>query len=281
MLDSSAMTRFRLRHQNGDVELPVGETLIGRAQECRIALDDVLVSRRHAVLRVGPEAVSVQDLGSRNGVLVNGEKINDARALEVGDRILIGNQELVLIAAAQLGLDSTHPISTKKRQTTQHDVAPSEGERGAALDGEETHTSSLSTLLFGVAQKMLAQGKVEDAARLFANAFGDIKAQIAKGRQINEDLLEDAARRALDLALATGKREHIDWIFECFGGAGRVLPGPLIDEIHTVVRKTRYAAGPSLKTYVEALRRTSQTMSPAERFLLNRLEGLLAVASTF
>ncbi|MBI2895968.1 MAG: FHA domain-containing protein [Deltaproteobacteria bacterium] len=276
------MTRFRLRHQNGDVELPVGETLIGRAQECRIALDDVLVSRRHAIIRVGVQGASVEDLGSRNGVLVNGEKLSGgSRPLGIGDRILIGNQELVLIDAAHAAADFTRPIGTKKRQTTQHDIAPPDAAEDEVLAEEETHTSSLSALLFGVAQKMLAQGKVDEAARLFANAFGDIRTQIAKGRQLGQELLDDAARRSLDLAVATGRREHIDWIFETFGEAGRVLPGPLIDDIHMVVRKTRYSAGLSLKAYVETLRRTAQTMTPAERFLLNRLEGLLAVASTF
>ena len=65
---------YRLRYLAHDLELPIGEFVVGRSTECQLSLDDPLVSRRHAVLRVRRDGVSVQDLGSRNGVLVNGDE---------------------------------------------------------------------------------------------------------------------------------------------------------------------------------------------------------------
>ncbi|TNF61372.1 MAG: FHA domain-containing protein, partial [Deltaproteobacteria bacterium] len=94
--------RFRLRYQSTNLEMPLGEFSIGRSSSCNLALADGLVSRKHAVLHVGPDAVVVEDLGSRNGVAVNGVRINGPRRVAHMDRVYIGSQELVLIDAAKL-----------------------------------------------------------------------------------------------------------------------------------------------------------------------------------
>jgi pSer/pThr/pTyr-binding forkhead associated (FHA) protein len=92
---------YRLRYLAHDLELPIGEFVVGRSTDCQLSLDDPLVSRRHAVLRVRRDGVSVEDLGSRNGVLVNGVKITGARELAGGDKVGIGSQEMVLNVAAE------------------------------------------------------------------------------------------------------------------------------------------------------------------------------------
>jgi pSer/pThr/pTyr-binding forkhead associated (FHA) protein len=67
--------------------------LIGRSRECDIALSDPNVSRRHAELRRGEDGWSVVDLGSTNGVKVNGRRLEQA-SLRPGDRITIGVSDL-------------------------------------------------------------------------------------------------------------------------------------------------------------------------------------------
>jgi pSer/pThr/pTyr-binding forkhead associated (FHA) protein len=89
--------RFRLRYQATDLEMPVGDFVIGRSSSCSLALDDGLVSRRHAVIHVGHDAVTVEDMGSRNGVSVNGKKIAGEHRVRHLDRVVIGSQEMVLI----------------------------------------------------------------------------------------------------------------------------------------------------------------------------------------
>src|SRR3954462_14073718 len=98
---------FRLRYLAHDLELASGEFVVGRSTDCQLSLDDPLVSRRHAVLRVRRDGVSVQDFGSRNGVLVNGTKIAGERELAAGDKVSIGSQEMVLHAASD-----AHPMAT-------------------------------------------------------------------------------------------------------------------------------------------------------------------------
>ena len=70
-------------------ELRAEATVIGRSRQCDIVIGDPNVSRRHCeVRREGDEHVII-DLGSTNGVLINGRQIQRA-ALAEGDRLQIG-----------------------------------------------------------------------------------------------------------------------------------------------------------------------------------------------
>src|SRR6202050_1879086 len=89
--------RFRLRYLQHDLELNEGQFAVGRNATCQLSLDDPLVSRRHALLTVTNDGVTIEDLSSRNGVLVNGKRIDGRVDLQVGDRIMIGAQELTLL----------------------------------------------------------------------------------------------------------------------------------------------------------------------------------------
>lgn len=85
----------RLRHQSHDLAVPVGMFLIGRGADCALALDDVLVSRRHAAVRVADDGSAVlEDLNSRNGVFLNGVRVQKPEQLRDGDLIRIGSQDI-------------------------------------------------------------------------------------------------------------------------------------------------------------------------------------------
>jgi hypothetical protein len=79
-------------------ELADGETLIGRVVGEGIALDDARVSRRHARVRRRGDVVEIADLGSRNGLRVNGVDARE-RQLVHGDRVVIGDTVLRLEVA--------------------------------------------------------------------------------------------------------------------------------------------------------------------------------------
>src|SRR3954469_10930804 len=70
-----------------------GGALIGRSRDCDIVLQDSNVSRRHAEIRPGPQGRwTVADLGSTNGVRVNGRDIGSGHAqpLTSGDQLAFG-----------------------------------------------------------------------------------------------------------------------------------------------------------------------------------------------
>ncbi|MGP8205903.1 MAG: FHA domain-containing protein [Acidimicrobiales bacterium] len=74
-----------------------GELTIGRAPGCAVALpSDTFVSQVHArVFRRG-DNYWVEDLGSTNGTLVNGRKLDGAVPLRRGDRVQVGRSVLEL-----------------------------------------------------------------------------------------------------------------------------------------------------------------------------------------
>jgi hypothetical protein len=76
-----------------------GSTLIGRSKDCDIRLADPNVSRRHAELRQEGTAYWILDLGSTNGLTVNGRRQQRAK-LTNEDRITVGSTELVFRQSA-------------------------------------------------------------------------------------------------------------------------------------------------------------------------------------
>lgn len=73
-----------------------GAVLVGRAAEADLRIDSSAISRRHARFLVANGEVSVADLGSHNGVRVNGERVDGARTLGPGDVVALGDVTLIL-----------------------------------------------------------------------------------------------------------------------------------------------------------------------------------------
>lgn len=74
----------------------VGEAVeAGRDPKAAIFLDDVTVSRHHAIFTIEEGRLVVRDLGSTNGTYVNGERCDEA-VLSVGDQVFIGRFHLVV-----------------------------------------------------------------------------------------------------------------------------------------------------------------------------------------
>jgi pSer/pThr/pTyr-binding forkhead associated (FHA) protein len=73
------------------------QTTIGRTPDCDIFLDDVTVSRRHAIVARGAGGFTIEDLGSLNGTFLNRHRIEKAD-LENGDELQIGKYRLIFLA---------------------------------------------------------------------------------------------------------------------------------------------------------------------------------------
>lgn len=74
--------------------IPVEEEkfIIGRAADCHLKTRSEMVSRYHCAILVGDDTV-VRDLGSKNGVRLNGEKISGESKLQDGDKLVVGPLE--------------------------------------------------------------------------------------------------------------------------------------------------------------------------------------------
>jgi pSer/pThr/pTyr-binding forkhead associated (FHA) protein len=78
----------------GTFSLSKGELTIGRSPGSDILIDNVGVSRRHAIIKISGDRATVEDLGSANGTFVSGQKIT-SQDLKDGDEILVLKHRLV------------------------------------------------------------------------------------------------------------------------------------------------------------------------------------------
>ena len=87
------MRRYSLVYNGTRVTLRGGEVTIGRSRYCSVVIEDEEASREHAAIRIQNETLIIEDLKSRNGTQVNGQKITGPKPLAIGDVIRVGRSE--------------------------------------------------------------------------------------------------------------------------------------------------------------------------------------------
>ncbi len=281
---------YRLRYLEHEFELAEGEFAVGRSAACQLSLDDPLVSRRHAVLIVAGGSVTLDDLGSRNGVLVNGHKISGRVRVSSGDKLLIGSQEMTLVqrvdatagppatanvTASRLAVTESRPLESFDDNSVTRalypDVALEESSFIKRIDGFR--------VLGSVAEKALAMGRADEAERVLGSSLGAVLKASRRGRTIPAALAEQTTRFAAKLATATGKGSWVDYVIEVYARLERPVPAPVIDELYGAFRKVDAVDIARVKAYVEVLRGLLSSFGPAERFLFQRIEGLERLAT--
>ncbi|MCG3173213.1 MAG: hypothetical protein GMKNLPBB_01391 [Myxococcota bacterium] len=91
---------------------------IGRLSSAHIKLDDPTVSRVHAVIETDPEGnVTVRDMKSSSGIVVNGTRISDEARLRNGDEVLVGKTKLVIRFAAPAPGPVLAPVAQPIRES--------------------------------------------------------------------------------------------------------------------------------------------------------------------
>lgn len=294
------MAKFRLRYQSTDLEMPVGEFVIGRSSSCSLALDDGLVSRRHAVLHATSDHVDVEDLGSRNGVLVNGKKTEGLTRLKHLDRVTIGGHELVLVEVERTSRpqrDTSMLMRCEKCGTLLQatdsfcsgcgaELSPrSQTMPGATLDLKLSDLPPVSgvgaggegsgfSLLASIADKALALSRFPEAERMLQPHLDKALERALTGKPLDPSTLTQAPRYALKLAQGLQSASWIDWFFR-FHTAVRLVPsGPVVDQLHELVRAIGYRDARTLHSYLDEIQATRDDLSPADRFVVSRLESL-------
>ena len=291
--------------------MSLGEFAIGRSSSCSLALADGLVSRKHAVLHVGPDAVVVEDLGSRNGVAVNGVRIDGPRRLAHMDRIYIGSQELVLIDADKLK-DGTKETAEyvvcescgaingaakrrcgecgKRLSTTAGETIASTNSRvdstSHAWGAEDTRTARALDVIAGIASKAIAMGRFEEAERMLMPHLDTLLERALAHQRLSDSekddddtLFQGATTYALQLAQGQRDTRWIDWVFRIHTATGRLMEADTIEALHSLVRTNKYSKSHYLRAYLHVIQKRAADYGASQRFLVRRLEGLEQVVS--
>jgi DNA-binding winged helix-turn-helix (wHTH) protein len=77
------------------LSLRTGENLLGRDRDAAVCLDAASVSRHHARIRIEGTRATLEDLGSKNGTSLNGERLSSVRELRDGDTVRLGHVQLL------------------------------------------------------------------------------------------------------------------------------------------------------------------------------------------
>ena len=122
------MLKLRITEgSNAGKEIAVNSSkfLIGRADECNLRHHSDAISRRHCVIIVTDKAVGVRDLKSRNGTVVNGEKIVGDKRLRHGDVLSVGPLSFEVIIKSKA--EKPAKEDKKKRAATANAAAEGKG----------------------------------------------------------------------------------------------------------------------------------------------------------
>jgi DNA-binding winged helix-turn-helix (wHTH) protein len=85
---------YRLLWKRKEIVLSEGENILGRGPESIEWIDRDTVSRRHARIVIAGDSVTLEDLASKNGTYLRGERLEAARPLADGDEIRLGSVPL-------------------------------------------------------------------------------------------------------------------------------------------------------------------------------------------
>jgi hypothetical protein len=243
------LARYRLRFVLQEFDLPLGPTLIGRSLECHLTIDDPLVSRRHARISVAEEGAQIEDLGSRNGVRVNGAVIRGPTLLRSGDRVRIGTQEVIFtrvddVGRAQVRITGKLRLCANCRLPYPREMVacPACGATEQTDDDAPTDTgvegSSWSVqLLVEALERALRLGRASDAEGLLRRAATQVDELLAAGRPVDADALAALAVQAAKTTIASNDPAWALWALEIFGRSRRFPPSSVTRQLAEAVAK--------------------------------------------
>ena len=283
--------RFWLDYQGRTFELRPGEVLIGRSSNCHLVLDDGLVSRRHAQIVVSEENLLIEDFGSANGVFVNGKRVAGREPLKPGDQLLVGKQTFVVCSVARPPAvsmpnarlaETLHGMRTLPDLSSNIAFAEQVADTKADLrlpEVESTHREEALELLGGVADKVLALGRGDEAERVLSTALNNVLNEVKRGREPPPRVVGRAASYAGKLAEATARGKWLDYTIELYAALRRPLPIELVDQMYAVLRRVDTVNLVVLRAYLVALHAQATAYGPNERFAIQRLEGFERLAA--
>ena len=282
------MARYRLRFLLQEFDLSRGATLIGRSSECQVTIEDPLVSRQHARILIDGDEAVLEDLGSRNGVKLNGAPVKKPTPLKDGDRLRIGTQELVFCRV--------EPAATANSKTTgflRHCGAcrlpypkemvacpncgatePAEEETLSGQFGATSQGTWSVQLLIEVLEKALTMGRTADAERILRRATAQIEERVLSGERVDPKQLQALSVAAAKMSLDLGDATWGSWVAQIHRRMSAVPAAPVIDSLAGLVARFPEEIGAAVRDLTNHCRDAVGTLSEEDARSLARLEQL-------
>ena len=212
---------------------PSRETLLGRGTDCHISLPDPMCSRVHALVRFEEDRWMIHDEGSRNGIMVNGQKVESA-ALGDAHLLQIGSTEFKMNLSEEPATADTDNDPTRTQTIVQDlpiAVQQSNQEVLAALPTPEQVQEllllyQLSIHLLGceepdnVMHMVLSLLQERTKAATVGFLWADDEAQLQPKLVIPQDAA-DRVRLSASLSELVLQQGHAVWVANQTSGEGR------------------------------------------------------------
>jgi hypothetical protein len=244
------VSRYRLRFLLQEIDLPQGETLVGRSATCHVTIEDPLVSRQHAKILIEGTRASIEDLGSRNGMVINGRQTRGPLDLSDGDRIRIGTQELVFCAVR--APSRTSPTAgTRPTGFMCHCAAcglpyPMEAPQCPSCgSNERMDEDTVSGVIGEVNPNWTLELLVQVLVRATSLHRWD--------EPVSREHLDQLASAAASLAEARQLAEWGQWLLGVYATLGMVPPPGITDRLSTLPPAERASLGPAAYRLLESV----------------------------
>lgn len=304
--------KFRLRFLFQEFDLSPGEFSVGRSPSCNLTLEDPLVSRCHARITVLSDHAVLDDLGSRNGTLVNGEPVFENHRLNHSDRIRIGSHDLVFIEERRyppVRLKPTASLiicpSCSAPFTENEPACPRCGAQivpdkiclkcktpgtvdalfcakcGAPLERDEStipvelgggSSGWTAALICEVIDKALFAQRFEQAARLLDGKIAELD-RAKRTAGIDREELALLSQFNLAIAAHTQEQARVEWVLDHYRQAEAAMPPLLVDQMERMAPALLGRLVAKIEAYAAALS-TEGDSDPEIKVIAKRLYDL-------
>lgn len=287
------MARYRLRFLLQEFDLPRGATILGRSSDCHVTIEDPLVSRHHARIVLEGDRAVAYDLGSRNGVKINGAPLKEPAELKDGDRLRIGTQELVFcrvesapaLAAAKTTGFLRHCARCRMPYPQEVGACPNCGAT-ESLD-EETLSGQFGAaaqqiwsvqLFLEVLDRALSLSRFEDVQRILRRATAQVEERIVRGDPIEAAQLAKLALGAARASLTLEEATWAVWVAQVYRRVPLVMPEEVVQKLGELALRypadmaepveqltahvRKVPAGPEQGAVIAALEQIRATVTP-------------------
>lgn len=263
---------FWLLGSEREVALGDYPTIVGRDGTCDwVVSDDPLVSRRHACFSTRDGVARVEDLNSRNGVYVDGARIEGAFELRGQETVRVGSLQLRLEVRQQLWPASAVNMAEPRKGSATADTL---------ARGDDTDQANVFELLGGVAEKALKLGNTAEAVRVLRPALQLVLEEAERRGSLDPQSQLTALGFACRLAEASSDPHWLDYVFRLQTVLRRPPPAEVVNLLYRLVRRARPADLETLRQLVTTLSAHRASFGASEKFLVSRIEGLLRVATS-
>ncbi len=260
------MARYRLRFLLQEFDLPRGITIIGRSLDCHLTIEDPLVSRQHARIVIDDAGAYVEDMGSRNGVRVDGATIRGPTQLIDGMRIRIGTQDFLFCNVEIPGKAATKTTGVLRLCASCRMPYPREAP--SCPNCEATEQTDEDTLT-GVGPSEGAHSARAWSAQLLVEALD----------RFDGASIAAIASRAAAMSLATNNATWSLWVLDIYRRIGLVPPADVVERLAEVALEHRSLVLGAVTSLLEHLGARGGRPSQRSMEALTRLEQVRGLLS--